>query len=93
MINKEPKTLGMLADQNRKRLGKAYCEDQQQKIREERLTASEFVGSLPQGASVIKREAKDTPWRKANEPVDLSLSRMNKEQTEKYIMTGKKDKV
>lgn len=37
-----------------------------------------------------KREAKDTPWRKANEPVDLSLCRMNKEQTEKYIITGKK---
>lgn len=90
MVHGEPKTVGGLADLNRKKLGRAYCEDQEQKMKNERLTANEFVGSLPAGASVRKREAKDTPWRKANEPVDLSLAKMNKEQTERYMMTGKK---
>jgi hypothetical protein len=87
---KEVKTLGQLADQNRKKLGRAYCEDQERKIKEERLNASEFVGSLPAGASVRKREFKDTPWREAHEKVDTSLASMSKEQTERYIMTGKK---
>jgi putative FmdB family regulatory protein len=90
-IRQEPKTLGSLADANRKRLGESYCQEQEQKIREERLSASEFVGKLPKGASKgPKRIAMDTPWRKANEPVDLSLAKMNKEQKQKYIMTGKK---
>lgn len=87
---KQYNTLGALADANRKKLGIYGLEEKQRQLREERLSANEFVGSLPQGASVVKREAKDTPWRKANEPVDLSLTRMNKEQTHKYIMTGKK---
>ena len=90
MISSEPKTLGALADLNRKKLGRAYCEDQEQKMRDERLSASEFVGSLPKGASTIKREAKDTPWRKANEKVDTSLAKLSPEQKHKYIMTGKK---
>lgn len=90
MISNEPKTLGSLAELNRKKFGRAYCEDQEQKMREERLSASEFVGSLPKGAKTIKREAKDTPWRKAYEKVDTSLAKLDKEQRHKYIMTGKK---
>jgi putative FmdB family regulatory protein len=90
-VNGEPKTLGVLAEQNRKRLGESYCQEKEQQMREERLNASEFKGKLPTGASVgEKRVAHDTWWRKANEPVDLSLATMTPEKTEKYIMTGKK---
>ena len=90
MINGDPKTLGALAEANRKKFGRAYCEDQEQKMRDERISASEFVGSLPQGASVVKREAKDTPWRKAHEKFDTSLAKLDKEKKHKYIMIGKK---
>lgn len=90
MIHGEPKTLGTLAEANRRKFGRSYCEDQEQKMREEKMSASEFVGSLPKGASVVKREAKDTPWRKAHEKVDTSLAKLNEEQRHKYIMTGKK---
>lgn len=87
---KEVKTVGQLADKNRRAMGQYGYEDAMRKIQEDKLTTNQFVGSLPKGASVVQREAKDTPWRKATENVDTSLARMNKEQTERYVMMGKK---
>ncbi len=87
---KEVKTIGQLADKNRRELGTYGYQEKMRQLQEERLTTNEFKGSLPKGASVVQREAKDTPWRKATEKVDTSLARMNKEQTERFVMTGKK---
>lgn len=79
-----------MADANRKKFGHNYCDEQEARIRDERLSANEFVGSLPPGASVVKRQAKDTAWRKAKEPVDMSLAKMTKKQINEYLLTGKK---
>lgn len=93
MVRGEPKTLGALADLNRKKFGENYCQEKQNEYKEQMLNANAFTGRLPKGATVQKRERKDTPWRKANEPVDLSLAKMNKNQKEKYIITGQKSKL
>lgn len=86
IINGEPKTIGALADLNRKKFGESYCQEQQLKNREAILKQNEFTGSLPNGVSrdaVVKRKL-------TNKSVDMSLSRMNHEQKKKYILTGKK---
>lgn len=89
-VNGDYKTLGALADANRKKLGRSYIEDKQRQYEEDKLNASQYAGKLPDGASIIKREKKDTPWRKKNEKIDMSLNRLTKEQQQKYILTGKK---
>ncbi len=90
VINKTPKTLGSQMDLNTKRMGKYKMQEEIRKMQEERLTKNEFVGTLPEGASIVKREAKDTWWRKGTEKIDMSLANLTPSQTEKYVMTGRK---
>ena len=82
-------TLGKLAEQNNRKLG-GKRQELIKEMKESRVPT--FKGTLPSTASVMTPPSEDkTPWwREKGEAVDINLAKMNPEQTEKYVMTGKK---
>jgi hypothetical protein len=79
-------TLGALAEKNNKRLGGK----REELINQIKKREPEFHGVLPSTASVMPKSEKTPWWRQSGEAVDQSLAKMTPEQTEKYVLTGKK---
>lgn len=87
----DPKTLGLLADRNSKKLGKFGVEDKTKEIKDEYIDRkNKYVGKLPDGAKSKETESYTPPWRPNTTGPDLSLSKLTPKQKEKYIFEGKK---
>jgi putative FmdB family regulatory protein len=88
IIDKTPRTLGTLAEQNRKKFGRDYCEAKEREIKERTRKAKKHLMKLPEGAERLNPEPYQPFWRKGK--LDTSLGHMTKEQTRRYIHHGKK---
>ncbi len=88
IIIKNCSTLGSLAEENTKRLG-GKCPDMIAAKTAERRQKDRFTGKLPEGASILPQTEYTPPWRNPGEKINVKLANMTKEQTEKYVYTGK----
>jgi putative FmdB family regulatory protein len=90
ILDKTPRTLGTLAEQNRKKFGSEYC---QQKALDYKKRSRELKGTgrkLPESVEGVRAEKPTEDyipkWRKG--PVDKSLSKLTPEQTKRYVKDG-----
>ncbi len=86
-IDKTPKTLGALADQNRTKFGEAHCAEREHEHKYRTVKAKAVLqGKSPNDVPDLDYTP---PWRKG--PLDKSLLKLDAEGRRKYVTTGKKD--
>lgn len=94
IINKTPRSVGMLAEQNTRKFGREYCAVKEQEARERRIKARQHLKKeveMADGGIGIRAEPKadyKPSWRDG--AIDKSLGRLNKEQGRKYAKDGTK---
>lgn len=94
IVQQDAKTLGVLADRNRKKMGRSLIEakEYERKQRQEKgkeVAREELLAKLPNGASLPERP-KGNPWFRSNISKPLTgLNKYTPEEKTKYLMTGK----
>ena len=88
VIVKNQNTLGSVADKNTSELGLYERQEKNRQLQESRLNANKYVGKVPDGATVVEKKEFTPFWRDG--PIDTKLAKMTPEQSQKYIITGKK---
>jgi hypothetical protein len=85
-------TLGSLAEQNRKALGKYGYQETVQRMANERSSLNKYCGYLPEGATLMEKPADPVrPWFRTDSPTpDMALLKATDAQIDEYIETGKR---
>lgn len=90
IIKEEPKTLGVLADRNNKKMGKFEKEDKTREIKQKGKKGRKYLGKLKEGATQQERpDPNYKPWWR-KEAVDKGLAKLTPKEKHTYILTGKK---
>ncbi len=84
-FNKEPKTLGVLAERKTKKMSKAEREEYAMKCK----TPGGWDGKMPKGGSLPEKSAKRPEWRPDRDTADMSLIDYTAVEKHKFIMEGK----
>lgn len=94
-IDKTPKSVGGLADQNRSRMTLGQVQEKTKEFMTRGRSTRQFTGALPEGVDPTVREVNYNyapPWRPNTTGPDLSLNELTTPEKKKYIETGKKPK-
>ena len=88
-VRQDPKTVGAIADRNTSKMSNAHKSEMYEKQEYNKQLArararEELAAKLPTGASIPNPPSSEIP------KVDMSLTKLTPQQTEKYIETGKK---
>lgn len=84
-----PRTLGQLADYNRKHMSESHYSDKVQQMANERKQLSQYCGVVPEGAELRPKESFKEPWWRKGTPSDEKINKMTIEQKKTYIESGK----
>lgn len=94
IIDKTPRTVGTLAEQNTKKFGKEYCMQKEKELRARNKKAQKQLNpeiKMVDGSVGVREEKHDpyTPsWRKG--PLDKSLANLTPNQVKEYVKDGTK---
>lgn len=89
IIDGSPKTLGGLADYNRKHMGSVHYQEKVQQMANERKQLTKYCGVVPEGGELCDKSSfKETPWAKDTLPVE-KINKMTGQQKKDYVLTGK----
>lgn len=87
--NMTPRTLGQLADYNRKHMSEAHYGESVQKMANDRKKLSQYCGKIPEGSTLKdKSEFKEMPWTKDTLPIE-KINKMDAGQKKDYVLHGK----
>lgn len=92
IIDKTPRTLGTLAEQNTKKFGAEYCKQKEIENKKRSQLARKTMRELPCGERVEKPEETYVPFWRNDKKVDSSLASLTPQQKHKYVTTGEKPK-
>lgn len=95
IIDKTPRTVGTLAEQNTKKFGKEYCSQKEKEMRARTKKAKQQLNKevvMADGRIGVREDKPAEPytpqWRKG--PVDKSLTNLTPDQTKRYVIDGTK---
>lgn len=85
-------TVGTFAERRRKELGESECQEREARKEEQKKQFRDLMAQrpLPKGMRRLDKPKEAPWWRPNTKGPDLSLNKLTKEQTEKYILTGEK---